>query len=150
MSQKIVFTLILIVFGLAFAEFAAFITGKYILPDHLLFAPSYKRDREEQIKYYAGYLTIRNPVTGWPLSPAMEHDEMIEMSDTWGDADSGGDPAHRIRYFVPGTVGDGRTARPQRPAQLSGRALCAPACRPRGCRRGTGRRFVPRPVRAAR
>ena len=84
MSQKIVFTLILIVFGLAFAEFAAFITGRYILPDHLLFAPSYKRDREEQINYYAGYLTIRNPVTGWPLSPGMEHEEMLEMAESMG------------------------------------------------------------------
>ena len=35
------------------------------------------------------------------------HDELIEMSETRGDPQQGGNPDHTIRYFVPGTVGDG-------------------------------------------
>ena len=35
------------------------------------------------------------------------HDEMAEMSDVPGTRAEGGDPRHTLRYFLPGTVGDG-------------------------------------------
>ena len=35
------------------------------------------------------------------------HDEAVEMSETTGDPRKGGDPDHVIRYFIPGTAGDG-------------------------------------------
>lgn len=38
------------------------------------------------------------------------HEEMMEHSETVGNPKLGGNPAHRIRYFIPGTVGDGLRA----------------------------------------
>ncbi|MCP3866912.1 MAG: hypothetical protein GY703_02210 [Gammaproteobacteria bacterium] len=35
------------------------------------------------------------------------HEEMVEMSETSGDSAIGGNPDHIIRYFIPGSVGDG-------------------------------------------
>jgi hypothetical protein len=35
------------------------------------------------------------------------HEEMVEMSETQGDPSRGGDPNHTIRYFIPGSMGDG-------------------------------------------
>ena len=35
------------------------------------------------------------------------HEEMVEMSETQGDPSKGGDPNHTIRYFIPGSLGDG-------------------------------------------
>jgi hypothetical protein len=49
------------------------------------------------------------------------HEEMIEHSETVGDPTLGGDPQHVIRYFTPGTVGDGirnRTPGLQNPKQV--------------------------------
>lgn len=80
MSQKTVFTLILVVFGLALIEFASFITGKYILPDHLLFSPSFERSREEQVRDYTNYLKSRNPITGWPP------DGILDSEGAYADA----------------------------------------------------------------
>lgn len=35
------------------------------------------------------------------------HEELVEMSETRGVAADGGDPNHTIRYFIPGSMGDG-------------------------------------------
>ena len=39
------------------------------------------------------------------------HEELVEMSETQGSASLGGDPSHTIRYFIPGSVGDGIRSR---------------------------------------
>jgi hypothetical protein len=67
MTRNILFTAILVVaFGIAI-EFAAFVVGRYVITDSLIFDPHFSRaEQTALLEQYEEYLEIRDPVLGWP------------------------------------------------------------------------------------
>jgi hypothetical protein len=82
MSQKLTFSLILITLGVILLETVSFLVGRYVIPDHLLFAPRFNETQKEFLpSWYERYLTFREPVTGWPLSNKIEIEGIGKDSD---------------------------------------------------------------------
>ncbi len=68
MSRNNVFVLIIILVCFTLLELIAFIAGRYLIPDSLVFNPNFSEaEKAELIRRYDAYLKVRDPVLGWPL-----------------------------------------------------------------------------------